>query len=112
MKRIHLGELEELILLMVAILNGEAYGVRVMEELGEKANRSVNISAIHASLRRLQEKGFVESQWSEASAQRGGRRKRLFTITAAGMRALEQVRSTRDNLWGMMPGTSPQLSFS
>lgn len=107
MKRIHIGEFEELVLLIVAVMQGKAYGVGVMEELETQTGRSVNISAIHAALRRLQEKGFVKSEWSEASAQRGGRRKRLFIVTADGMKALNHVRSTREKLWGQIPGVAP-----
>ena len=112
MPRVNLGEFEEIVLLIVALLHGEAYGVAVMQELKEQANRSVNISAIHAALRRLEAKGFVKSEWSEASAQRGGRRKRIFTITQAGTIALQEIRDTRMKLWNQIPGLSPNLSFS
>ncbi len=112
MKRIHLGEFEELVLMIVAIQDGDAYGVAVMEALEKQADRSVNISAVHAALRRLESKGFVRSHWSEATAERGGRRKRLFTITRAGRLALEQLRDTRVKLWGQIPGFSPNISFS
>ena len=107
MKRTHIGEFEELVLLLVAVLAGEAYGVKVMEELEEQTGRSVNISAVHSALRRLEEKGYVKSEWSEANAQRGGRRKRLFSISKSGMIALEEVRDTRSKLWGQIPGISP-----
>ncbi len=112
MKGIHLGEFEELVLLIVAILNGEAYGVKVMGDLKDQSGRSVNISAVHAALRRLEKKGFVKSDWSEATTERGGRRKRLFSITAEGKKALEQVRDTRIKLWSQIPGFSSNLSFS
>lgn len=112
MQRVHLGEFEELILLIVAILNGDGYGVMVMEELERQTGRSVNISAVHAALRRLEAKKFISSSWSEATAARGGRRKRLFTITREGQYALEQVRDTRSKLWGLMPNLGPNLSFS
>lgn len=112
MPRIYLGEFEELVLLIVAILEGKAYGVRVMEELETQAGRAVNISAVHAALRRLEEKGFVRSEWSEATAERGGRRKRLFSITASGQKALQHIRDTRLKLWGQIPGFSPNISFS
>ena len=105
MYRTHLGEFEELILLVVAVLDGNAYGVGVMEEL-------VNISAVHAALRRLEEKGFVKSEWSEATAERGGRRKRLFSISKAGRLALEQSRDVYVKLWDQIPGFSPNISFS
>ncbi|GJM33740.1 MAG: hypothetical protein DHS20C18_27410 [Saprospiraceae bacterium] len=112
MERIYLGEFEELVLLVVAALQGEAYGVGVMEALEKQANRSVNISAVHAALRRLEAKGFVQSEWSEATAERGGRRKRLFSITQEGSLALAQVRDVRFNLWKQIPGFTSNLSFS
>lgn len=111
MERIYLGEFEELVLLVVAVQQGEAYGVGVMEALEEEANRSVNISAVHAALRRLEAKGFVKSEWSEATAERGGRRKRLFSITREGSLALAQVRDVRINLWRQIPGFSTKISF-
>lgn len=104
MERLYLGEFEELILLIVAVQQGEAYGVGVMEELEKQAGRAVNISAVHAALRRLESKGFVKSDWSEATAERGGRRKRLFSITQEGSMALAQVRDIRVNLWQQIPG--------
>jgi PadR family transcriptional regulator PadR len=104
--RTYLGELEELILLMVALLNKEAYGVTVAEELKAQANRELSISAIHAVLHRLEEKGFVKSKMGGASAERGGRRKRLFSITAHGRNALEELRDTRDLIWTLISKTS------
>lgn len=112
MHRNHLGEFEELILLIVAIMDGDAYGVGVMEELERQTGRSVNISAVHAALRRLEDKGFVKSEWSEATAERGGRRKRLFIINNAGRRALEESRDTYLKLWGQIPGFTANISFS
>lgn len=104
--RIYLGELEELILLMVALLNKEAYGVTVAEELKAQANRELSISAIHAVLHRLEEKGFVKSKMGGASTERGGRRKRLFSITAHGRNALEELRDTRDLIWTLIAKTT------
>lgn len=105
--RIYLGELEELILLMVALLNKEAYGVSITEELMKQAGREISISAAHAVLHRLEEKGFVKSKMGGASAARGGRRKRLFSITAYGRNVLEELRDTRDLIWGHIAKTSP-----
>ncbi|MEL6866494.1 MAG: PadR family transcriptional regulator [Bacteroidota bacterium] len=112
MKRIYLGEFEELVLLMVAVLAGKAYGISVMEELATQAGRSVNISAVHAALRRLEAKGFVRSRWSEATKERGGRRKRLFEITESGVHALNQIREMRNALWNQIPGLGTNLSFT
>lgn len=112
MHRIHLGEFEELVLLLVAVLHGNAYGVSVMEEIETQTGRSVNISAVHAALRRLEEKGYLRSEWSEASTQRGGRRKRLFELTQTGRSALERSRDTYLKLWGQIPGFAPKITFA
>lgn len=112
MYRIHLGEFEELVLLLVAVLHGNAYGVSVMEEIEQQTGRSVNISAVHAALRRLEEKGYLRSEWSEATTQRGGRRKRLFDITQAGRAALERSRDTYLKLWDQIPGFAPKIDMA
>jgi DNA-binding PadR family transcriptional regulator len=105
--RIYLGELEELILLMVALLNKEAYGVSIAEQLKKQAGRDITISAVHAALHRLEEKGFVRSKMGGASQERGGRRKRLFSITTYGRNALEELRDTRNLIWGLIAKISP-----
>ena len=105
--RIYLGELEELVLLMVALLNKEAYGVSITEELKNQAGREISISAVHAVLHRLEEKGFVKSRMGGASPEPGGRRKRLFNITAYGRNALEEARDTRNEIWKLIAKTSP-----
>lgn len=106
--RIYLGELEELVLLMVALLGDDAYGVSITEQLKKQANRKITISATHAVLHRLEEKGFVKSKMGGASAERGGRRKRIFRITAYGRNTLEDLRNTRNSIWAMM--TKPAIS--
>lgn len=103
MKGIHLGELEELVLLVVGVLHPDAYGVAVMDELEKQADRSLNISAIHAVLTRLEEKGLLKSKMSEPTEERGGRRKRVFQLTAAGKRALEQANELRTQLFNQIP---------
>lgn len=98
-----MGELEELVLLTVGILYPEAYGVAVMDELERQAGRSLNISAVHAVLTRLEEKGFLKSKMSDPTEERGGRRKRLFLLTAAGKRALEEANELRNQLYSQIP---------
>jgi len=100
--RIYLGELEEFILLIVALLKKEAYGVSITEELKKQVGREISISAAHAALHRLEEKGFVKSKMGGASSERGGRRKRLFTITSYGRHALEELRDTRHLIWNLI----------
>ncbi|MEM0938930.1 MAG: helix-turn-helix transcriptional regulator [Bacteroidota bacterium] len=98
-KSYQLGELEELVLIIVAILKEKAYGVKVVDEIQDQIGRKVNISAVHTVLDRLEKKGFVSSFMGGASAERGGRRKRLFKVTAEGSQAIEFVHKTRNQLY-------------
>lgn len=110
MKGSHLGELEELILLTVGSLYNQAYGVAVMDEVKEQAGRDMNISAIHAVLRRLEEKGFLKSQMGGSTNERGGRRKRLFTLTKEGKLALDQSIALRQSLYKRIPNITYNFS--
>jgi DNA-binding PadR family transcriptional regulator len=110
MKGYHLGELEELILLTVGILNQGAYGVSILEEIKNQTGRSVNISAIHTVLNRLEEKGFLQSKMGGATEERGGRRKRLFTLSATGRTAIEQVKTVRNKLFEQLPPLAMDFS--
>ncbi|MEM7284689.1 MAG: helix-turn-helix transcriptional regulator [Pseudomonadota bacterium] len=103
MKGTHLGEFEELVLLTVGILSGNAYGITVMDEVEEHTGRRASISTIHTTLNRLEKKGFVESYAGASSPVRGGRSKRLYRINLAGQRALERVRLQREKMWNLMP---------
>ncbi|MDF7815953.1 PadR family transcriptional regulator [Runella sp. MFBS21] len=109
MKRTFLGEFEEIVLLTVAILGEEAYGVTVTQELEQKTGRSVGFSSVHTTLQRLEEKGFLASQMGGATAERGGRRKRFFTVTATGRKALVEVKQVREELWAALPTQTLQL---
>ena len=95
----HLGELEEMTLLVVIGLGRDAYGVAVQRVLEKDAHRRIALGAVYAALDRLERKGFVVSEVGEATAQRGGRRKRLFSATAFGIRAVREVKRTRERLW-------------
>lgn len=103
MKRYQLGEFEEIVLLWVSIQNEEAYGLSITDAIKEKMNRSVSLSSVHTALYRLEEKGFVKSGLGGASATRGGRRKRIFSVSNTGKAALMAARDSRDKLWRLMP---------
>ena len=110
MKGSNIGELEELVLLTVGSLYDEAYGVAVMDEIKGKAGREMNISAIHAVLRRLEEKGMLKSRMGGSTNERGGRRKRLFTLTKAGKLALDEVNAVRSSLYKRIPDITYNFS--
>lgn len=112
MKGTYLGELEELVLLTVGILYPDAYGVAVMDEIEKQTRRSLNISAVHAVLTRLEEKGFLKSKMSEPTEERGGRRKRIFVLTATGKRALEQANEMRTQLFNQIPKVALQFRIT
>ena len=99
MKGDHLGELEELALLIVVGLGAEAYGVAVQKRLERDAGRAIALGAVYGALDRLERKGYLTSSIGDATPQRGGRRKRLFAPTAEGSRLLRQARRTRERLW-------------
>ncbi len=107
-----LGTLEELVLLTVCSLGDDAYGVSVHQHLVEVSGRTVSLGAIHTTLYRLQDKGFLDSEMGGASATRGGRRKRLFRATGAGVEALRAARSLRNQLWDSIPRLGTNLQFS
>ncbi|MGA0556381.1 PadR family transcriptional regulator [Larkinella sp. VNQ87] len=110
MRRTYLGEFEEVVLLMVAILDGEAYGATVSQELEEHTGRLVTFGTVHNTLIRLEEKGFVQSELGGATAERGGRRKRLFKVTALGSRALQDIQQLRNQLWQLIPPSALKVS--
>ena len=103
MKGTNLGELEELIMLTVALLYDDAYGVGIQTEIKTRCNRSITISTVHAVLARLEDKGYVTSRYAGATSERGGRRKHLFTMTIAGEKVLKHARDMRNELWDAIP---------
>lgn len=109
MRRAFLGEFEEIVLLVVAASPAEAYGVTIWEEVQEQMGRQITLSAVHATLYRLEEKGFLSSQLGGATTERGGRRKRFFALTTAGAQALKEVDQLRHRLWQAIPEGKLQL---
>lgn len=103
MEKEHIGELEELILLLIVMLKEEAYGFAIRKALKEQADRTVTIGAVHGTVNRLEKKGFVKSDMSGATEVRGGRRKRIFTVTASGKKVLQRSRDVKVNLWMQIP---------
>lgn len=105
MKRSHLGEFEEIVLLIVAMLEGNAYGVSIAHEIIAQTNRDVGLNQVHASLQRLEGKGMVASKMGDPTRERGGRRKRLFNITAYGRQTLIDIQTVRASLWNLLPSS-------
>ena len=83
-----LGELEQLILLAALRLGDEAYGIAIQQEIAAHSDRYASLGAVYTTLNRLEQKGYVRGREGEPTATRGGRRKKLYAVEAAGQRAL------------------------
>jgi PadR family transcriptional regulator PadR len=103
MQKEYLGEFEELVLTMVGILQEEAYGNAIVSEIKQRVGREVNLSAVHVTLYRLEDKGYVKSGMGGATNARGGRRKRIFTVTNAGLAMLRARKEQQMQLWKLVP---------
>ena len=110
MKGTYLGEFEEIVLLATGILYDEAYGVSIRQEIENQSGRNVNIGAVHTALHRLEDKGFLISRFGEAEEVRGGKRKRLFTLTSYGVKALRDAQTLRKQMWSQLPKVVLQQS--
>ncbi len=106
MKGHHIGELEELVLLTVGSLYENAYAVAILNVIKENTQRVLDVTAIHAVLRRLEAKGYVTSSMGGATSERGGRRKRFFVLTQAGRQILEEIMSVRAALYSKISSAS------
>jgi len=105
-----LGEFEEVVLLTVALLANNAYGVSIKEEIQARLKRNVSVGALQSALRRMEKKGFIRSSFGEATPQRGGKRKRFFVITQNGKNMLAETLDTRLSLWKASPELASELS--
>ncbi len=103
MPKEYLGEFEELVLTLVAALQEDAYGAAIGEEIETRLKRDVNLSAVHITLYRLEDKALVKSSLGGGTSERGGRRKRIYTVTSAGMAILRAMKESRVTLWKMVP---------
>jgi PadR family transcriptional regulator PadR len=103
MKGTYIGEFEELVLLTVGILFNDAYGLAIVDELERQTGRTVMMSSVHKALVRLEEKGYLKSQLGGATEARGGRDKRLYTLTQAGVKVLNHSKELRNAMFRQVP---------
>ncbi|MGH7505338.1 MAG: PadR family transcriptional regulator [Longimicrobiales bacterium] len=109
--REHLGEFEQLVLLAVARLGADGYGTTIRREIERRTGRSVSVGALYATLERLERKGHVTAREGEPTARRGGRAKRHYRLSGAGVHALGEARGMLDRMWdGVELGTEPGTS--
>ena len=103
MKKTKLGEFEELVLLTVASLQQEAYGVEIKRVLEERLKERLSVGSIQSALKRMEEKGFLTSEFGEATQKRGGKRKRIYAATPYAHRVLSELKEIRAGLWDTIP---------
>lgn len=104
MTREALGEFEHHVLLALLHLGGKGYSAPVVMELESRTGRSVSPAAVFVALRRLEQRGYVRSSKREPEPGEGGRGRRTFEVTAAGLDRLRESRSTFERLWrGLEP---------
>ena len=89
---------DEMLLLAILSLGDNAYGLTIRREISRATGKEWSIGAIYDPLYRLEKKGYVESSLTEPTAERGGRSKRVFSITSRGEKALREQKTVRDNL--------------
>ena len=103
---IQLGYLEETTLLLIMVMEEEAYGFSVSQAYFDHTGKSISISAVHTVLSRLEKKGFIISEMGGASLERGGRRKRIFRPTDEGKEVIREIKASRQKLWSQIPNLS------
>ena len=111
MKKTKLGEFEELVLLTVASLQEDAYGVEIKRELEERLKERLSVGSIQSALKRMEEKGFLTSAFGEATQKRGGKRKRIYTATPYAHRILAEMKDIRAALWNSIPKFAHELKM-
>lgn len=94
---------DEMLLLAILSLGENAYGLTIRREVSRATGKDWSIGAIYDPLYRLEKRGYVESSLTEPTAERGGRSKRMFHITARGKEVLREQKTMRDNLWRKIP---------
>jgi PadR family transcriptional regulator, regulatory protein PadR len=107
MRREHLGDLEQIVLLAVLRLGDDAYGVPIRAEIERRTSRSLTVGALYRTLDRLEQTGYVASWFSDPTPERGGRSKRYFKVRSPGLRALRASRAALSAMW---EGLDPQVS--
>ncbi len=103
MKGSNIGEFEELVLLTVGILQEEAYGISIKDELKTRTGRKPSIGALHSALNRLESKGLLKSEMEGPTEERRGRRKRYYRLTQSGRSVLTSIYQQRSEMIQLIP---------
>ena len=94
-----LGTFEMAVMAAILRLGAHAYGRRVLNDIEDRLEREVAAGAVYATLDRLEGKGLLSSKAASGTPERGGRPRRYYTVSAAGLRALNQSKTALDSVW-------------
>jgi PadR family transcriptional regulator, regulatory protein PadR len=94
-----IGPFEQAVLVAIVRLREDAYGRAILNEVKERLDRDVSAGAVYATLERLETKGLASSTLAPGTAIRGGRARRYFSVTGAGIRALNEAKTAAEMLW-------------
>lgn len=95
-----LGEFEQMVLLAILHVKGEAYGVPIVDEIESRTGRAVSRAAVYVTLRRLEKRGLVSSWMGESTGERGGKARRYVRVEPHGVEFLREARRAMQNMWG------------
>ncbi len=109
MKKTKLGEFEEMVLLAVIVLKDDAYGVEIKKELESRLKERLSVGSIQSALKRMEEKGFLNSEFGETTKKRGGKRKRIYTSTPHAHKVLKEIKEIREGFWSNIQLTPVDL---
>jgi PadR family transcriptional regulator, regulatory protein PadR len=109
-KASYLGEFELLVMLTTLRLGDGAYGVPISREIERQTGRDVTFGTVYSTLERLQVKGFVRSNLGDATPERGGRAKRYFRVTPAGLRTVRETKQGLIRLWRGVPELEGEMA--
>ena len=103
MKETHIGELQELILLIIMANDNRAYGVAIQDDLMKSLGRKISRGSLHTALSRLESKGFLASELGESTPERGGKRKKYYKVTSSGTEVILVAKRLSDSYYAMIP---------
>ena len=93
------GEFEQVVLLTIARLKDQAYGMAIRQEIADRTGRDVGIGSVYSALDRMEDKGFVSSTVGDPTPERGGKAKRYYRLEQEGILALQRAREMFVRLW-------------
>ena len=85
--------------IMSALVFGEKYGLEIIDSIEKDTGKTISLGGLYTTLHRLEKKGYLKSRWGEATAERGGNRRRYYKLTGKGEKALREVRESLAPLW-------------